>query len=186
MKKKLDDGRGGPWGDRLSNIFQLLSLNKWLIGWAHRAPPSSQPGLLALALTCFMAASTPHSWSWHPVLLRGQREDRWGDLPHLACLKPRHQERSFALRQQKWKQTSSRSLDCTGEQTHTYILSPALLSALCKSKTLLDSTGSHLILGIWGKRSVTVLLSETGSLRGTSCFTFQEMTFAAGVHVRAH
>lgn len=50
MEKKLDDGRGGPWGDRVSNTFQLLSLNKWVIGWAHRAPPSSQPGPLALVL----------------------------------------------------------------------------------------------------------------------------------------
>lgn len=34
--------------------------------------------------------------------------------------------------------------------------------------------------------SVTVLLSETGCLHGTSCCTFQEMTFAARVDVRAH
>lgn len=112
MEKELRDGRGGPWCHRLSNTFQLLSLSKWIIGWPHRAAPSSQPGPLspALALTCFMAAPKPHSWSWHLTLLHWQTEDQWGDLPHLACLDLRHQERGFALRQHKWKQTSFSSL----------------------------------------------------------------------------
>lgn len=66
MEKELGDGREGPWWHRLSNTFQLLSLNKSVIGWSHRAAPGSQPGPL-WPLTCFVAASKPHSWSWHPV-----------------------------------------------------------------------------------------------------------------------
>lgn len=188
MEKELGDGRGGPWWHRLSNAFWQLSLNKWVIGWPNRAAPSSQPGPFSpsLVLTHFMAAPKPHGWSWRPVPAPQTNRGWVGDLPHVACLKLRHQERRFVLRQQKWKQTSSRLL--AGEQTCSYIISAPLLSAMWKSKTLPDSTGSHLILKTGVKRSLWQYCSL--KLQQPPCVpagsTFQEMTFAVGVHILAH
>lgn len=184
MEKELGDERGGPWWHRCSNTFQVLSLNKWVIGWPHRVPPSSQSGPLSasLALLVLWQPPNPTAEADSLSLLHGQTEDQWEDLPHLACQKPRCQDRGFALRQQKWEQTSSKSLDSRGEQTCSYIIPPPLLSAMWKGKTLPDSTGSHLILKTWVKRSLwqycSLKLWQPIWVPADS--TFQEMTFAAG------
>lgn len=161
MRKEPGDGRGGPWWHRLSNIFQVLSFNKWVIGCLHRAAPSSQPGppSPSLAFTCcLIAAPKAHSQRWHPYPNPMDKQM----ISEGICLIWHTWSPSTERGELSWG-TESGSRPLPGPQampvTQTrsdVAMWPSLLqfSTIWKSETLLDSTWSCITLKTWVKRSL--------------------------------
>lgn len=186
MRKEPGDGRGRPWWHRLSNNFQALSFNKWVIGWLHRAVPSSQPSppLPSLAFTCcLIAAPKAHSQRWHPYPNPTDKQmiregicliwHTWSPSTERGELPWGTESGSRPLRQCRWQRPAA--------------MWPSLLqlSTIWKSETLLDSTGSCITLKTWVKRSLwqecSLKLWQPTQVPVDP--TYQELIFATGEHL---